>query len=164
MKFWKVAVLSLLFCSAAQADFLTGLLDVAMTKANHEKMVQKQADELVERALKVRDESEAAARPYANELLDEAAKLSILAQSSNGGMGKDLSYAESGLNKKLPCEADLYATKEGVVTLTLNKKCNNPNTNGPTISLWDVQRNIEYSGENVYCEHNICQIDFKIRK
>ena len=158
MKFWKIAVLSLFVCSAAQADFLAGVLNMAVAKVDREKRVQARADELVERAMKVKTDNEKTAHAYANELLDEGAKLSILAQASNGGMGKDLSYAESGLNEKLPCGADLFATKEGVVTLILGKEC------GSSVSPADVRRQVEKLGlEKVYCEKNICQIDY-VRK
>ena len=165
MKFLSVILGCLFISSIAQADFLTNMLTSAIERhTNREKIVQAQADELVKRALKVKEDHETAARPYANELLNEAEKLSILAQASNEGRGKDLRYAESGISKKLPCNADLYATKDGVITLTLDKECSIPTADGSKLSVWDIQWGIEFSGRNTYCEGNICQIDYSKRK
>ena len=157
MKFLGV-VLGCLLATAAQADFLTGALNMAAAKADYDKKVEAKANELVQAALQIKQSNEDKARADANILLDEAAKLSVLAQASNSGLGKDLSYAESDLNEKLPCGADLFATKDGVATLTLGKTCDQ------NISPVDVRRQVEKLGaDKIYCEKNICQIDFKVR-
>ena len=159
MKFWTVAILSLFVCSAAQADFLTGLLNASVAKVNREKKIQARADELLEQAMKVKIDREQMAHTYAVDLLNESAKLSILAQAGNSGAGKEVAFAEMDSQKVLPCGSDLYATKEGVVTLSLGKKCDS------SVSPLDVRREVEKLGlEKVYCEKNICQIDYNRRK
>ncbi|MDY6407403.1 MAG: hypothetical protein SPL08_01685 [Pseudomonadota bacterium] len=100
---------------------------------------------------------------YANELSNTVAMLSIVAQSANGGMGKDMGYAESGLDAWLPCGADLYATRDGIVTLTLGDTCppKDKTESGFTVSPTNVMHHIKASfGERIHCKENICQIDF----
>ena len=158
MKLWGV-VLGCLLAGAAEANFMTGLLNMAATKAEHDQKVEAQADELVKAALKANEDREKIARQDANILLDEAAKLSVLAQAYNAGAGKDMTYSEAELGNTLPCGSDLLATKSGVATLILGDSC----ASGATPK--DVRRQVERLGqERVYCEKNICQIDFKVKE
>ncbi len=61
-------------------------------------------------------------RYRANEVLDAASKVAIIAMTGNGGVGKALDAQQAkdevGLGT-LPCEAEFTATAEGVVTATL---------------------------------------------
>ena len=65
-------------------------------------------------------------RYRANEVLDAASKVAIIAMTGNGGVGKNLSTTEAvnevGLGT-LPCNATLSSTDKGVVTATLTD-CN----------------------------------------
>ena len=91
-------------------------------------------------------------RYRANEVLDAASKVAIIAMTGNGGVGKALTNTEAatevGLGT-LPCDAQLSSTDKGVVTATLTD-CNDVVT---------VMNSIAGSKAS-NCTGNSCVLDF----
>ncbi|MBR6412191.1 MAG: hypothetical protein IKS41_03405 [Alphaproteobacteria bacterium] len=120
------------------------------------------------------------AHTYSEKLLSEGERLANVSKSRQ----QDLSYAQAGFTKPasvgfvtsddpewLPCQADLYSTKKGLVTLTLGDTCPPEHEKGIDVPASAVIQNIEnlrgywiHSGYWTYCEGNICQIDYSKRK
>lgn len=149
MKFLGIVLGCLLVCFTAQADFLTGALNMAVMKANREKATQKMVDDIVEKVIKEKEEQAVLAEKYADELMNAGEELALNAALHQ----KDLNYQESEV--KLPCGADLFAMKSGVVTLVMGDKCD------AAVPVRDVQKYLEHKGNGkVYCEQNVCQIEY----
>ena len=91
-------------------------------------------------------------RYRANEILDAASKVAIIAMTGNGGVGKEIKNTEVanevGIGT-LPCDAKLDSTADGVVTATLTG-CNDVIT---------VMKSIAGS-KATNCTDTACKLDF----
>ena len=171
MRFWKIAILSLFLCSAARADFLTGVLDAAVVmsgKASPEKSIQSRSSSPLEAgaglaaagalsAGGIAGYNMAMTRYQANAVLNTASMLAIVAMSSNGGEGKDMSLDESGLPNEI-CNVDMNANKNGVVRIVFGADCRT--ADGKAVRMKAVQKIVqEISGQRATCSENMCRID-----
>jgi len=94
-------------------------------------------------------------RYQANEIMQTAAMLMILSQTGNGGKGKELTLAESGEKIKDVCNVDMWATKEGVVTITFGETCVTPK--GDTVDMPAVMEQVQKVGkERISCKEKRC--------
>lgn len=163
MKFSGLITALIFVSGVAQANLVTGLLNAAIENRS-DQQGQSEPSTLGDAFRAGGDH--AMARYYANQLLNAGAMLSVIAMASNGGQGQDMTYAESGLNNYLPCKADFYSTKEGIVTLILGDTCP-PKDNreeGFSVTVPDVINALYKEADGkIVCEKNICQIDY-VRK
>ncbi len=99
-------------------------------------------------------------RYRANEVIDAASKLAIMAMTGNGGVGQDIGTATAQVTDlstyglgKVPCLNSVYANKTGNVTVKLDSTCN---------AVYDVIESIAGSKTSTACSNTStnCTIDF----
>ena len=171
MKFFVSLVAVLSMASVAKADIMWRLADIAIITTGAipaEKVVKSNTTPLdagaglaaagVMSVGGVAGYNMAMTRYQANEILNTAAMLSILAMSGNSGQGKDMTLAEAGLPQEI-CNVDMKATKEGVVTIVFGEDCQTKD--GKAVHMKAVREQVrETSGHRVLdCSENKCVID-----
>ena len=178
MKFYAVLGVMLSVASVAQADIMWRLADMAIVGTRAippEKIVKSNASPAdastgvvaagVMTVGGVVGYNMAMTRYQANEVLNTAAMLSIMAASANGGEGKDITLAEAkkefGMASEI-CNVDMKATKEGVVTITFGEDCQ---VGKDTVHMRAVQEQVQkLSGERVVSSsEKECVIDMNKR-
>ncbi len=93
-------------------------------------------------------------RYRANEVIDAASKMAIIAMTANGGAGADTpitSLAQAGIGT-VPCLSTISANKTGAVTITLDSGCN---------AVYDVIDSIAGAkAGSAGCTKDACTLDF----
>ena len=95
-------------------------------------------------------------RYQANEVLNTAAMLAIVAMSADGGQGKNMTLAESELPNEI-CNIDMEADKNGNVKITFGSDCKTKK--GEAVHMKAVQNMLqEVAGDRASCADNECFI------
>jgi type II secretory pathway pseudopilin PulG len=88
-------------------------------------------------------------RYRANEIIDTASKVAIVAMTSNAGVGASANISNLGSNISVPCIAantDITSNRYGEVTINVDGSCT---------GVADVIKTLKGS-----CTNNVCTLDF----
>ena len=98
-------------------------------------------------------------RYQANEVLNTAAMLAIMAMSADGGMGKETTLTESELPNDI-CNVDMISDENGKVKITFGDDCKTKK--GEAVHMKAVREQVENLSGNrvVSCSESECIIDF----
>ena len=170
MKFYACLAAVLSMASVAQADIMWRLADMAIIGTGAippEKIVKSNASPMdagsglaaagVMAVGGVAGYNMAMTRYQANEVLNTASMLAIVAMSADGGQGKKTTLAESGLPSEI-CNVDMVANEHGKVEITFGIDCKTKS--GETVHMKAVQKMLqEVAGDRVSCAGNECSIE-----
>ena len=172
MKFYMALGAILTMASVAQADIMWRLADIAIIGTGAippEKIVKSNASPLeagagmtaagVMAVGGVAGYSMAMTRYQANEVLNTASMLAIVAMSANGGEGQKLTLAEaeeSGIKSEI-CNIDMASDEKGNVKITFGEDCQTKG--GEIVHMKAVQEQVEkIVEERASCSENVCFI------
>lgn len=173
MKFYVCLAAILSMASVAQADIMWWLADMAIIGTGAippEKIVKSNASPMdagsglaaagVMAVGGVAGYNMAMTRYQANEVLNTASMLAIVAMSADGGQGKKMTLAEagkSGVTNEI-CNIDMVSDEKGMVTITFGEDC--ITNKGKAVHMKAVQKMLqEVAGDRVSCAGNKCSIE-----
>jgi len=171
MKFYACLAAILSVTGVARADVMWRLADMAIIGTGAvppEKIVKSNASPMdagsglaaagVMAVGGVAGYNMAMTRYQANEVLNTAAMLAIMAMSADGGQGKDMTLAESELPNEI-CNVDMEADKNGNVKITFGSDCKTEK--GEAVHMKAVREQVEkLLGNKGTCTGNVCVVDF----
>ena len=172
MKFYACLAAVLSVAGVAQADIMWRLADVAIVATGAippEKVVKSNASPVeassglaaagVMAVGGVAGYNMAMTRYQANEVLNTASMLAIVAMSADGGRGKKTTLAESGLPSEI-CNVDMAADENGKVKITFGSDCTTKK--GEAVHMKAVREQVEKlsGGRVISSTDNECVIDF----